>query len=172
MKVILLMASTVDGKIAKDVNEFIDWTGKEDKKYFVKITKEAGVVIMGSTTYKTIGKPLPKRLNVVMTRNETLESDEYNLLYTMLPPIDILNELEIMGYNTVVLAGGPTINSLFLEAGLIDEIHITMVPKIFGNGLKMFSEGIDLDIDLVYNSSKELGDGCILMKYVVLNRNG
>ena len=56
MKVVLLMATTVDGIIAKDVDEFIDWTGKEDKKYFVKITKEAGVVIMGSTTYKTIGK--------------------------------------------------------------------------------------------------------------------
>jgi len=165
MKVILIMASTVDGKIAKDVNEFIDWSGNEDKKYFVEMTKKAGVVIMGSTTYKTIGKPLPKRMNIVMTRDETLESNEYNLLYTTLPPVNILNELEIMGYKTVIIAGGPTINTLFLEYGLIDEIHITMVPKIFGNGLSMFRG--EQNTDLEFKSCDRFSDGCILMKYDV-----
>ena len=154
MKVILLMASTVDGKIAKDVNEFIDWSGNEDKKYFVEMTKKAGVVIMGSTTYKTIGKPLPKRNNVVMTRDNTLKSDLYNLGYTTLPPVDILNELEFMGYKTAILAGG-----------LIDEIHITMVPKIFGNGLTMFRG--EYNIDLEFKSCEQFSDGCILMKYDV-----
>ncbi|MBF0204054.1 MAG: dihydrofolate reductase, partial [Desulfamplus sp.] len=69
MKVILVMAMTLDGKIARHSMEPVDWTGKADKKKFVEITKKAGAVIMGSTTFDTIGKRLPNRKNIVMTRN-------------------------------------------------------------------------------------------------------
>ncbi len=33
MEVILLMAMTLDGKIARDSLELVDWTGKADKQY-------------------------------------------------------------------------------------------------------------------------------------------
>ena len=69
MKLILVMALTVDGKIGKDDAHFPDWTGSEDKKMFKAVTRRAGVVIMGSKTYDTIGKPLPGRKNVILTRN-------------------------------------------------------------------------------------------------------
>jgi dihydrofolate reductase len=46
MKVILLIAVTADGMIARDSSEVIDWTGKEDQRYFVQITRKAGVMIM------------------------------------------------------------------------------------------------------------------------------
>ena len=61
MKVILLMALTVDGMIARSPEEFPDWTGTEDKRMFKKTTLEAGVLIMGAKTYDTIGRPLPGR---------------------------------------------------------------------------------------------------------------
>ncbi len=50
MEVILLMAMTLDGKIARTHSELVDWTGKKDKQYFVTVTRDAGVVIMGSKT--------------------------------------------------------------------------------------------------------------------------
>ena len=65
MTVTLLMALTLDGKIAKDPDHYPDWTGKEDKKLFAEISKKAGVVIMGSKTFDTFGKPLPNRKNVI-----------------------------------------------------------------------------------------------------------
>ncbi len=61
MEVILLMAMTLDGKIARTRSELVNWTGKKDKQYFVKVTRNAGVVIMGSKTFDTIGYPLPGR---------------------------------------------------------------------------------------------------------------
>ncbi|MDM8539056.1 dihydrofolate reductase, partial [Desulfobacterales bacterium HSG17] len=64
------MAQTLDGKIAKDADHFPDWTGPEDKKLFVKLTKQAGCLIMGSKTYDTIGRPLPGRKNVIMTKDK------------------------------------------------------------------------------------------------------
>ena len=52
------MAITADGKIAKSSDHFPDWTSKEDKKMFVEVTKEHGVVIMGDKTFFTFPKPL------------------------------------------------------------------------------------------------------------------
>ena len=94
MIVTLLMALTLDGKIAKDPDHYPDWTGKEDKKLFAKISKEAGVVIMGSRTFDTCGKPLPGRKNIVLTRKKTRVSEWENLIYTDKKPAEILKEIE------------------------------------------------------------------------------
>jgi len=74
MKLILVMAVTADGKIARNSMELIDWTGKADKKYFIDVTRKAGVIIIGSKTFDTIGQVLPGRKNIVMTRNAERKS--------------------------------------------------------------------------------------------------
>ena len=66
--VTMMMAITVDGKIAKDKNQLADWTSREDKKLFVEISKQHGVIMMGENTFKTFPAPLPGRLNVVFSR--------------------------------------------------------------------------------------------------------
>ncbi len=165
MKTILIMAITIDGKIGRDPSHFVDWTGKEDKKFFVKITKNAGVIIMGSTTFDTIGKPLPGRKNIVLTRNKSRISSDKDLEFTDNTPLYILNGLEAQGFETVAMIGGSQINSLFLKEKLIDEIYVTIVPKIFGNGLSMFNE--EADIDLEFMGSREVDKGHILIRYKV-----
>jgi dihydrofolate reductase len=40
MEVILIMASTVDGKIAKYPGQIVDWTGTCDKKHFNQLSRE------------------------------------------------------------------------------------------------------------------------------------
>ena len=65
MEVFILAAQTADGFIAKNHTHAATWTSKEDKQRFVELTKDAGVIVMGSTTFKTLPKPLKNRLNVV-----------------------------------------------------------------------------------------------------------
>ena len=149
IKTILLMAQTLDGKIAKHADHFPDWTGRADKQLFVRETRRAGAVIMGSKTYDTIGKPLPGRRNIVMTRNPQRVSESKDLVYTSLSPRDILEDLEKEGYERVVLAGGARINTLFAEAGLIDEVLVTVTPLVFGQGIAMFEEGVVADLSLL-----------------------
>jgi len=168
MEVILLMASTVDGKIARDSSQLVDWTGKADKKYFVEQTKKAGVMIMGSKTYDTIGKPLPSRLNIVMTRDKTRQSDQDNLTFTDLPPTKILEDLELRGYDSAVLIGGATVNALFARENLITQVHLTLVPRLFGSGLPLFAPPLDLDLGLMFESSQDIGDGHLLLIYRVV----
>ena len=149
MKVTLLMAITLDGKIGKTADHFPDWTGKQDKRLFADMSRKAGVVIMGSRTYDTIGLPLPGRLNVVMTRNPNRVSSHDNLIYTKAPPEEVLADIQARGYGEAILAGGALINSLFARAGKIDDIVVTISPKVFGYGISLFTEEISMDMELL-----------------------
>ncbi len=149
MKATVLMAMTLDGKIGRSPDHFPDWTGAADKKLFVEMSKRAGVVIMGSKTYDTIGRPLPERKNIVMTRDANRQSEWENLEFTQASPQDILTRLEAEGCVEVILAGGAMVNSLFAEAGLIDEIVVTISPKIFGYGISLFTQEIAMELTLL-----------------------
>lgn len=159
------MAMTADGKIAKDKTQFADWTSREDKKLFVEISKSCGVIMMGENTFNTFPSPLKDRLNVVFT--EDLNKPETaGVKWASGEPKTILEELEKMGYTSVLLGGGSFLNSLFLEKKLISEIVLTIEPKIFGAGLSLFNR--DLDADLKLLEVKNLNENTIMLHYQVL----
>jgi dihydrofolate reductase len=168
MKTTLLMAITADGKIAKTADHFANWTSGADKKMFVEKTKAAGVIIMGLTTFQTIGRPLPGRLNVVLTPEPEKETDiPDSLKYTSQLPEEILKNLETRGYKEAIIGGGATINGLFLQKNLIDEIWLTIEPKIFGEGLNLF-RGVDADVNLELLETVQLDKNVIQLKYKVI----
>lgn len=165
MKVIMMMAITADGKIAKDSAQFADWTSREDKKLFAKISKECGAVLMGENTFKTFPAPLKERLNVVFTENEN-NSEIDGVKFVSGEPKKVLEELESLGYEKVLLGGGAFLNSLFLEKNLINEIMLTLEPKIFGAGLSLFNR--DLDADLKLLNVEKINENSVLLHYEVL----
>ena len=124
-------------------------------------------MIMGSKTYDTIGRPLPGRKNIVMTRDPSRASEWDNLEFTQASPREILSRLEGEGYAEVILAGGALVNSLFAEAGLIDEIIVTISPKIFGYGISLFTEEIAMELALV--EMKQIDPNLVCLTYRVLN---
>lgn len=166
MKVILLMAMTLDGKIGLSADHFPDWTGSADKRLFVEISRRAGAVIMGSKTFDTIGTPLPERKNIVLTRNPERISDHKNLVFTNGAPKQILDDLADAGYSQVVLAGGALVNSLFAEEKLIDELIVTVSPLIFGVGLSLFIPEIRMEMSLI--AVDRLDDDVVCLHYRIL----
>jgi dihydrofolate reductase len=166
MKVTLLMAQTLDGRIAKDSNHFPDWTESADKKIFRARTKESGVMIFGGTTFKTLPGVLPGRLSVVMSRDAgEWDLSEENLVFTSLPPTKILEKLNILGFENPIVAGGTTINSLFARENLIDEIIVTVSPIIFGEGMGVFAEDIELFLKL--EKFEKIGENTLALWYIV-----
>jgi dihydrofolate reductase len=165
MKIIMMMAMTMDGKIAKNSDHFPDWTSKEDKKYFAKISKEAGVVMMGEKTFKTFPSPLPGRLNVVFTLEKN-PAEIQGVKWVTGEPEKVINELKGIGYKSAILGGGAYLNGLFLKKGLIDEIIVTIEPKIFGDGLSLFSG--DFDVKLEFLGMEKINDDSIVIKYKVI----
>lgn len=159
MKVVIIVAHTIDGFIARKNTELIDWTSKEDKEMFSAETKKGGVVIMGETTFKTLGRPLKDRLNIVLSLNpEKEKSIEGSLEFRKISPRKLIAELEAKKFKTVFICGGSYTYTQFLKAKLVDEIWISFEPVIFGKGLSNFSES-------VYNVR------CSLIKSIKLNSN-
>ena len=169
MKATLMMVKTADGFIAKTPNQSpMEWTSKADKDIFVKRTKEAGVIIMGLATYKTIGKPLPGRLNIIMTFKPEEETNiPGSLEFTNKQPTELLTEIEARGFKEVILGGGTMVNSLFLKAGLVDELQITIEPILFGGGLTLFKD-LDLNIKLELLEMKDLGGSVVNLRYKII----
>ena len=167
MHVILMVAITVDGKIARSADHYPDWTGKADKRFYVEVTKKAGVMIMGSTTFDTIGRVLPGRKTVVMTRNPARCSDSADLVFTADPPEAILADLSDQGYTQAVVVGGAKINQLFAQKGLLDELILTVSPYAFGSGLSIFSDSVDLKLTL--KTFWTLDDNTLCLRYGVVH---
>jgi len=159
------MAMTADGKIAKTSDHFPDWTSKEDKKYFFETTKKHGVVLMGEKTFQTFPNPLPGRLNVVFTLEKNPPTME-NVKWVSGQPEKVLAELEKMGYKSAILGGGAYLNTQFLKKKLIDEIWLTIEPKIFGDGLGVF--GGDFDVDLKLINVEKINENSVVARYEVM----
>lgn len=167
MHVSLMVAISVDGKIARASDHYPDWTGKADKQLYVEITKQAGVMIMGSTTFDIIGRVLPGRKTIVMTRNPDRRSDRDDLLFTQAPPEQIITDLASQGYEEAVVVGGAKINQLFAAKGLIDELILTISPYAFGSGLSIFSAALDLKLAL--KKFWQLDENTLCLRYRVIH---
>lgn len=166
MVIRLMVAITADGKIARNADHFPDWTGKADKKLYVQITKKAGVMIMGSKTFDIIGRVLPGRKTVVMTRNPERRSDREDLVFTSDPAEKVLTDLANQGYAEAIVVGGAQINQLFAANGLIDELILTISPYAFGTGISIFSDTVDLKLSL--KKFWQLDDHTLCVHYAVL----
>lgn len=163
MTVFIIAALTADGFIGRDSSHLADWTSKEDKRFFVEMTKKAGVVVMGSNTYETIGKPLPGRLNIVYSREKTYEGVET----TQKPPLELLEGLQKQGYRKVAICGGATIYNMFMEAGVVNKLYLTIEPVLFGSGIRLFQKEFEKKLELV--SVGKLGEQGVLLEYNVIN---
>ena len=160
-----MMAISLDGKIAKNSQHFTNWSSKEDKKMFSQVSNDCGVILMGENTFNTFPSPLEGRLNLVFSEKDNLE-DEENVCFVKGDPKLILEKLKKDGYKKALLGGGSFLNSLFLEKKLIDEIMITIEPKVFGQGLSLFNKDFDINLELI--ELKKLNKNSIFLHYKVI----
>ena len=165
MRVLLLAALTLDGKLARTHVDFVNWSSKEDKRLFMHTTKAAGVLILGHNTYKTFPAPLPGRLHMVLTRTPAEQTPIPGVVeFTNAAPPAVLASLAARGYTTAVLGGGGAINRLFLAADLVDEIWLTVEPVIFGTGVALF-EGAPFERRAELIHLEPLGPGGVHLRY-------
>ncbi len=151
MNIFLIAAQTLDGFIARSSNEIsTSWTSKEDKEFFLQKTKKAGVVVMGRTTYETIGQPLPGRLNIVYSKNKEFiqfhkDVDPTIVRVTHSDPQKLVRELEKEGYTSLAICGGQSIYTMFMKSGLVNRVYLTIEPVFFGKGIPLLSEQSMID---------------------------
>lgn len=162
MRVSIIAAISADGFIAREQNELANWTSKEDKKLFVELTKRAGVMVMGGTTYRTIGRALPGRRNIVYSRSPI---DQDGIEATQEAPADLIKRLEKDGFSEVTICGGSAIYDMFLQAGLVTDIYLTVEPLLFGSGVSLARSGLKTHMSVV--ETRKLTPDVLFVHYAV-----
>lgn len=165
-----MMVATADGIIARDRKQNVDWSSKEDKKLFVEETKKSGAVIFGENTYQAIGRHLPNRLNLVLTmKPEKYREREIKgeLEFFKGSPLEVVQYLTAKGFASAVLGGGAGTNAQFLKANIVDELILTIEPKLFGQGMN-FTEGEELDINLCLTECRQLNTNTVMLRYKII----
>ncbi|MEK3934535.1 dihydrofolate reductase [Sporosarcina sp. FSL W7-1349] len=118
----LLVAHDPDRVIGKE-NQ-LPWHVPEDLAYFKKMSIGKGIV-MGRKTFESIGRPLPGRLNIVVTRNPDFRAEGVTVVHTLADAIDKAQAY----HEEVVIIGGAEIFRLAI--GIADRMYITMIQKHF-----------------------------------------
>jgi dihydrofolate reductase len=100
------------------------WHIKEDFKWFQRHTMNKPV-IMGRSTYESIGKPLKHRINVVISNNKNYNPD---------PSVLVLHSIEevmyeFRKYKEIMVIGGQSIYNQFMP--LADRLYLTEIDKGF-----------------------------------------
>ena len=171
--VTLVAAMTADGLIDAEGNSrsFI-WTTEADKRYYIDTIKRAGVAITGSTTFKPM-KRFPKGMKyyVYTSKPEELENPRPELIEvfpTQEKPAALLQRLADAGHTEVILSGGSSIYTLFLQAGLVDTVCLSIEPTMFGKGVRLVNDVLK-DIKLKLEKVEKLGDeGTVVLEYSVV----
>ena len=114
-----------------------------------------------------------EHLFIVMTRQHDkyqMEERAGQLEFTGDSPSFLIKRFEKEGEEKILVVGGPHIATAFLKEQLIDELWLTIEPKIFGIGAGFVTEE-KLDIDLNLLSSEKINDqGTLITKYRVIRK--
>jgi dihydrofolate reductase len=172
MKSVLVFVSTLDGKVIKwDNSKVRSWSSLSDQQYFKQLWDNSRLIVMGSNTYR-IDQPKVssnQRL-IIMTRDPAYYKDfaiPGQLEFTNALPSQLFLRCEKEGYEQMLIVGGPHIATSFLKEQLIDELWLTIEPKIFGKGLNFAMEE-KLDIDLRLISYEKVNEqGTLITRYAL-----
>ena len=126
MKTALIVAMDSDRGIGK--NNDLMWHLPKDMKFF-KDTTQGQIVVMGRKNYDSIPekyRPLPNRLNVVLTRNENFQAPNCLVFHSLEECLTHFNE---ESERTVFIIGGGEIYRMALDSGILDEMYITHVHE-------------------------------------------
>lgn len=167
MKVILYMAISADGFIAKKDGDS-DWVSEADFPYFEKKINEAGCIIVGRKTFDQYYDdlyPIEGVTNIVLTTNSTVPAKNHNVIFAD-SPRQALQIAQQKGLKKVLLIGGGHVNGAFIQENLIDELFLSVHPLILGEGIKIF-ESFNKQVELALVSSKLVEEGLVQLHYAI-----
>lgn len=173
MRLILIAAQSLDGYITRHDTPGSAFTSEADRAFFKAALREFDACLMGAATYRSsrdlIRKAfMPDRLRLVLTRNPAAFAADTlpgQLEFLNQSPAEIAAMLPQRGCRSAAILGGAQIHSLFLEAGLVDELWLTIEPLLFGGGTPLLARPADVALELL--SEERLTPHTLVLKYRV-----
>ncbi len=144
--------------IGKDGN--LPWHYPADLKFFKQTTLN-NAVVMGFNTWQAIGKPLPKRLNIALSRSQKIENQPNVLL--LRSKEEVLALSEYLNCDLFIIGGAKTYQNF---ADVIDKWIVTEIPEIVEDADTFMPEDFLNNFKLL--ETKSLEDD-LRVKYFVKN---
>lgn len=169
----VFMAMSIDGFVAREDHR-LDWLMKqktegEDHGYDEFMASVDGL-IMGRGSFRnalTFGDwPYQKPVIVMsrsLTKNDIPMDVRDKISITRQDPDGVMASLAEKGWTRAYVDGGLVVQS-FLRAGLVEDMTITLIPILIGNGRRLFGQ-LDRDIDLELLASKSFPSGLVQTRY-------
>ena len=148
MAIIGIVATAKKFAIGKDGK--LPWHYSADLKFFRETTLNRAVV-MGFQTWQSVGKPLPKRLNIVLSRSETLENQKGVLLLRSKEAV--LELSKYLNCDLFIIGGAKTCEN-FSDA--IERWIVTEVPETVRDADTFMPQNFLDEFEM--KEIKELGD--------------
>ncbi|NVK19267.1 MAG: dihydrofolate reductase [Methylocystaceae bacterium] len=127
MRISMIVAVAENGAIGKD-NKML-WHIPEDFKYF-KATTMGKPMIMGRKTFDSIGRPLPGRLTIVVTRDQNWSADGVVVVHDLDAALSAaFAEAEDKNADEVMIVGGSQIYAQAMDQ--TDRIYYTEVHQSY-----------------------------------------
>lgn len=117
----LLVAASENNVIGKDNK--LPWHLPNDLKYFKNLTWGMPI-LMGRKTFDSIGKPLPGRKSVVITRNEDWQHEGVAVVHSV---EEAIKKAEDLGAKEIFVVGGAEIFQSALPAA--NRVYFTLIHK-------------------------------------------
>jgi dihydrofolate reductase len=136
----------------------LPWHYSSDLKFF-KETTIGNAIVMGSTTWRSLGKPLPNRSNIVLTRSDNLDAPPDVM---ELGSVDEVIDLAKTLGKDVFIIGGAKVFAAF--ADVIEKWFVTLVPETVEDADTFMSEHF-LD-EFTVEETRDLGDGLVVRTFM------
>lgn len=157
MKLAIIVAAARNGVIG--CNNQLPWHLPQDLKYFKAVTF-GKPVIMGRKTYESIGRPLPGRTNIVITRDQQWSATEgVTIVGSIAQALDEASKIIDTGLSPVdeaVIIGGAEIYRATLES--VDKVYLTRIGCDF-EGDAFFPEMVESKWELESITAGEVSAG-------------
>ena len=164
LKISLIAAVSIDGRIAGYSGHTSDWTSKEDKDILHAMLDKSDCVVVGRKTYEIAREPLSKRTCIVFTRSGN--KSDTGVVYFDPAKQDFFAFVKGKGYTSIAVLGGTEVYTYFLENNLCTDLYLTIEPVVFGMGLPFFkTEKFDMKNFHLQSSQLLNSQGSILLHY-------
>jgi diaminohydroxyphosphoribosylaminopyrimidine deaminase/5-amino-6-(5-phosphoribosylamino)uracil reductase len=167
--VTLKLAATLDGRVTVPGRRWV--TGEESRRLVHELRAAVDAVAVGTGTVRADDPQLTARGVDVPRRSRRLvfgtsplpDGSELELRPGRLE--DELATLAAEGIQSLLLEGGPTLATAFLERGLVDKLLLFVAPELAGDGLPLLGP-LAAPVELARMTARPIGADLLISAYV------
>jgi len=172
----VFIAQSLDGYIAKP-DDSIEWLdavpelGSDFDYGYSALFESVDALVFGRRTYNKVDSfadwPYGEKPIIVMSRtaSATEVPDDRCVTFTQESPEKLVDRLTAEGATRLYIDGGQLIQA-FLRSELIDDLNISTIPVLLGDGIPLFGE-LPAEVWLDLQQSESFANGIVQTQYRV-----